>query len=464
VRLSQIFTTNIYRTGELNLAWAVDDDLTIKVGAHYDEFSFDTSAKQRANNFLVPTLSTSELQGVTRTVSGFGGHGIDDGVFPTSWATIDYDKFVASQNLYGQTGLYTLVPNYGGIRRVEEKVTSAYFQANLKTVIGGLPVRGDVGFRYAQTDLQSRGYQIGLAPQQVTGENSYHDMLPSLNISVDALPDLVLRFSAAKVVSRPELGFLTPGGSLNLTGTPSITAGNPDLEPIRASTVDLGAEWYFAPGAILGIGLFYKDIETYVQNQSQQMTFRETGLPLVLLGASGVDPDNTPITVTRPLNTPGGPLKGFEVNYQQAFTFLPGLLGNTGALLNYTYVDSQIDYFLAAGGVTTNDLVGLSKNAYNATLYYEDDKYSARISASYRDKSIVALPANNPLQDVEGYDANLTFDLAASYQLNDHFKISLEGLNIFDRFNRQFIDSDRDSTFVYTHTGRQWNLGVQYKF
>jgi len=108
--------------------------------------------------------------------------------------------------------------------------------------------------------------------------------------------------------------------------------------------------------------------------------------------------------------------------------------------------------------------VGLSKNAYNATLYYEDDKYSARISASYRDKSIVALPANNPLQDVEGYDANLTFDLAASYQLNDHFKISLEGLNIFDRFNRQFIDSDRDSTFVYTHTGRQWNLGVQYKF
>jgi iron complex outermembrane receptor protein len=464
VRLQQIFTTNIYRTGELNLAWAVDDDLTIKVGAHYDEFSFDTSAKQRANNFLVPTLSTSELQGVTRTVSGFGGHGIDKGVFPSSWATIDYDKFVASQNLYSQTGLYTLVPNYGGIRRVEEKVTSAYFQANLKTVIGGLPVRGDVGFRYAQTDLQSRGYQIGLAPQQVTGENSYHDVLPALNISVDALPDLVLRFSAAKVVSRPELGFLTPGGSLNLTGTPSITAGNPELEPIRASTVDLGAEWYFAPGAILGVGLFYKDIETYVQNQSQQMTFRETGLPLVLLGASGVDPDNTPITVTRPLNTPGGPLKGFEVNYQQAFTFLPGLLGNTGALLNYTYVDSQIDYFLAAGGVTTNDLVGLSKNAYNATLYYEDDKYSARISASYRDKSIVALPANNPLQDVEGYDANLTFDLAASYQLNDHFKISLEGLNIFDRFNRQFIDSDRDSTFVYTHTGRQWNLGLQYKF
>jgi TonB-dependent receptor len=464
VRQSQIFTTNIYRTAEANLIWAFDDALTLKAGVHYDEFSFDTSAKQRPNNFLVPSLSTAELQSVTKVVSGFGGHGIDSGVFPTSWATIDYDKFVASQNLYSQSGLYALVPNYGGVRRVEEKVTSAYFQADLKTDIGGLPVRGDVGFRFAQTDLNSRGYQIGLTPQQVTADNSYHDVLPSLNIAVEARPDLLVRFSWAKVVSRPDLGFLTPGGSLNLTGTPSITSGNPDLEPIRATTVDLGAEWYFAPGAILGVGVFYKDIATYVQNQSQQMTFRQTGLPMALLGTSGVDPDNTPITVTRPLNTPGGPLKGVEINYQQAFTFLPGLLRHTGALFNYTYVDSQIDYFLAAGGVTTNDLVGLSKNAYNATLYYEDDKFSARVSASYRDKSIVALPANNPLQDLEGYSPNLTFDFAASYQINDHFKLSLEGLNIFDRFNRQFIDSDRDSAFVYTHTGRQFNLGLQYKF
>ncbi len=464
VRLSQIFTTNIYKTAELNLAWAVDDDLTIKFGGHFHEFSFDTSARQRLNNFLVPTLTSDQLKAVTKVISGFGGSGIKDGVFPTSWATIDYDKFVDSQNLYSDSGMYALSPNVGGIRRVEEKVTSAYLQADLRTVIGGLPVRGDVGFRIAQTDLRSRGYQVGLIPEQVTAENSYHDVLPSLNFAVDLRDDLVVRFSAAKVVARPDLTFLSPGGSLNLTGTPSITSGNPDLDPIRATTVDLGAEWYFAQGSVLGVGVFYKDIATYVQNQSSQTKFRQTGLPLSLLGDSRLDPDGTDFTITRPVNTPGGPLKGFEVNYQQTFTFLPGFLRHTGALVNYTYVDSQIDYFLAAGGVTTNDLVGLSKNAYNATLYYEDAKFSARVSASYRDKSIVALPANNPLQDVEGYDANLTFDMAASYQINDRMKLSLEGLNIFDRFNRQYIDSDRDSTFVYTHTGRQFNLGLQYRF
>ena len=52
-----------------------------------------------------------------------------------------------------------------------------------------------------------------------------------------------------------------------------------------------------------------------------------------------------------PANTPGGPLKGFEVSYQQAFTNLPGLLKNTGLLLNYTSVKSSIDYVNGAGVV-----------------------------------------------------------------------------------------------------------------
>jgi len=71
---------------------------------------------------------------------------------------------------------------------------------------------------------------------------------------------------------------------------------------------------------------------------------------------------------------------------------------------------------------------------------------------------------NNPLQDLEGVDKSLVFDLSASYQLNERVKLTFEGLNIFDRFYRQFIDSDRDSTFVYSHTGPQYYLGVQFRF
>jgi TonB-dependent receptor len=323
-----------------------------------------------------------------------------------------------------------------------------------------------LGVRYVRTDLESAGYQVTTTPVQVTAKNHYDDFLPALNIVGEFTPEVLGRFSAAKVISRPDIGFLTPGGSINLGGTPGVSTGNPFLEPIRADTYDLSAEWYFSRGSLLSLGLFYKDIKTYIQNQSTQMSYRQTGLPLELLIGTNLDPDNTPFTVSRPVNTPGGPLKGFEVNYQQTFAFLPGWLANFGALLNYTYVDSKITYYLAQSATTTteDDLLGLSKNAYNATLYWENAKFSARISGAYRDKYLDALPANNPLQDVEGTDSMLTFDGSASYTVNEHFKVSLEALNIFDEFKRQYIDSDRDSTFVYGHTGRQVSLGVQYKF
>lgn len=127
---------------------------------------------------------------------------------------------------------------------------------------------------------------------------------------------------------------------------------------------------------------------------------------------------------------------------------------------------STITYFLAASSsnTTDRDLLGLSRNAFNGTLYYENSKLSARISGSYRGPYIIALPANNPLQDLEGVDKSLIFDLSVSYQLTDKIKLSFEGLNLFDRPYRQYIDSDRDSTFVYSHTGAQFYLGAQFRF
>ena len=57
-------------------------------------------------------------------------------------------------------------------------------------------------------------------------------------------------------------------------------------------------------------------------------------------------------SVTAPVNTDGGKLRGFEINYQQPFKFLPGKWSNFGVLLNYTWVDSEIDYITSATGAT----------------------------------------------------------------------------------------------------------------
>jgi outer membrane receptor protein involved in Fe transport len=86
-----------------------------------------------------------------------------------------------------------------------------------------------------------------------------------------------VRFAAAKVMSRPALANLSPGGSITTTGNLAITVGNPFLEPFRAKTYDVGVEWYFGKGAFLGAGYFYKDITSYVQQLRNSVPYNQTG-------------------------------------------------------------------------------------------------------------------------------------------------------------------------------------------
>ncbi|MDV3457021.1 TonB-dependent receptor [Sphingomonas sp. HF-S4] len=465
IRAAPSFVDNVNKMVEGNFVWKATEGFTLKGGVHYDRFNFSITPYQRPNNFTVPTVSAADLAGMTHLVEGFG-KGMREGVFPTSWVAINYKQFAERYGLDDYTGDFALIQNLGGTRRVQEDVVSAFGQVDFDLSSAGAPIRGNVGMRYAKTTLDSTGYSPAIA-QFVTVENSYEDWLPSLNVVADLTPNLLIRGAVAKVITRPELGFLSPGANIVFSGTPNINSGNPLLEPIRATTYDAAIEWYFTRNSLLSAAYFRKDIQSYIQNQALQQTFNQTGLPASLFDPnSGLDPNVSVFTVNQARNTPGGPLEGYEINYQHSLTFLPGFLKNLGVLANYTHVKSTITYFLAASSAntTSRDLLGLSRDAFNGTVYYEDSKLSARISGSYRGPYIIALPANNPLQDLEGVDKSLIFDLSLSYQLTDKIKLSFEGLNIFDRAYRQYIDSDRDSTFVYSHTGAQFYLGAQFRF
>jgi iron complex outermembrane recepter protein len=214
--------------------------------------------------------------------------------------------------------------------------------------------------------------------------------------------------------------------------------------------------------------VFFKDIDTFVQTLVTNMPYNASGYPLDLLAGTTLTGTET-FAFANPVNTEGGPLKGFELNYQQPFKFLPGKWSNFGVLLNYTFVDSEIDYVTSATGATppvTNDLINLSNNAWNATLYYEDGGFSIRSSAAFRDSYLTAVPAANApmIQDADGTNETFNLDLSASYALNDHLTVSLEGLNLTDEANDQFTDTLTNRVVVYTHTGRQLFLGARYKF
>jgi TonB-dependent receptor len=248
-------------------------------------------------------------------------------------------------------------------------------------------------------------------------------------------------------------------------GARTVSGGNPALDPTRAKTVDLGVEWYFNEGAMLGLGLFYKDIESFIQNTRFVQVYSASGLPASLLEGTGASVTDE-FTFTAPLNTPGGELTGLEANYIQPLTFLPGKWSNLGVQLNYTYVDSQIQYLTSTGANSfKDDLTGLSKHSWNATVFYEGKRFSGRVSATNRDDYLLQVPGVEAGFDTHGQTGTTTIDASVRWKIDDQWELSLEGINLTDEVQESWVsNANGQLPLDYSETGRQYLLGLRYKF
>jgi len=228
-------------------------------------------------------------------------------------------------------------------------------------------------------------------------------------------------------------------------------------------------EWYFAEGAMAGIGLFYKDIDSFVQTARETRPYSSSGLPASLLDGTGATV-NDDFTFSAPLNTPGGELYGVEANYTQPFTFLPGKWSNLGMQLNYTWVDTSIQYVNSSGVATMkNQLTGTSKNAWNATLFYEGETWSGRVSATNRSDYLTVVTGQEAGFNTDGYHGmtgTTVIDASLRYRISDQLELTLEGINLSNEGSDEWVYSPATGQLPlqYTETGRQFMLGARYKF
>ncbi len=462
------------QTYELEGTWDAAQDFAVKVGGQYRQSNYSAfnAGLFAANVAVRPLPAGTALSDITTTIEG-----VDD-LFgrgaPSSWVAIDADKWRQTFGFPDDFGFCRDASCGSGTARVRERVKSAYLMFNFKSDALPLPIRGDAGVRYVHTDQLSVGYlsrPLPGSPTNVTGlrnevERSYENWLPSANVVADITPDLLARVSVARVMSRPELAPLIPSSASITATTRNGSANNPFLDPIVADTFDASLEWYFRPGSLLSVAYFYKNIETFIQTAANQIPFNQLGLPDALLDGTNSVPTDI-FTIRQPLNTPGGPLEGVEVNFQTSLNFLPGFLRNFGVLASYVHVTSEIDYVIQggpqAGGIFTAPLIGLSKNAASGTLYYEDERFSIRGTANYRSPYIRGIIAANG-SDYQGNHETLYFDASASYAINDNIRLILEAQNLTDERNTLFIDSDRKDTLFDTRIGRTFNLGVNFQF
>lgn len=465
-------TSNRFKTLGLDAQVVLSDHLTLKGGLLYKDYSFVTAEQRRYSiagvidgaSSLPPGVGVSD---VSTLVSGFGrGLGVPSGT-PTTWLAPDVDKIARLLDLYcnciNAYGDFRLSSDNqrGANRDVGERDLGLYLQGDFAAHLFDLPLRGNVGLRRVTTHSLARGY---VGAEYVAVTRKYADTLPALNLVFEPTEALLIRFAAAKVMSRPQLQNLTPGGSLNNTAR-TLTIGNPLLDPIRATTFDLNLDWYPVPETQISVGFFRKNLQTYIQSSSATIPFSATGLPVSLL-ASRNTPDSI-FLVSQFFNTEGGELSGYEFSIQGPFGFLPTPFNKFGGIFNYTHAESTVTYItdsLASPPRTTNlPLVGLSPESWNATLYYEGTRLAARVSTAYRDGYLSAVPGGNG-NDARGKNGTLNVDVSATYKLTDQLLLSLEALNLTDQYEDRWISTQRMNSEEYTHTGRQVYLGVRYRF
>jgi TonB-dependent receptor len=469
-----------FDTLEANLHWDLFDQLKLALGVNFKRSTLDTKQRNRDGTVCGFNLyecdsdgdGTDDLLGAPATAAlsdqvtypGEVGSGSN-----TRWATPSIDRWASSLGYFD----VPTVEDQDSTYKVTENNIGYYLQGRGEVMLGlgDMRLQYDAGVRYVETRQSSGGYNSGVF---ITVDRpTYRDWLPSANAALWATDELVLRVAAAKVMARPSLANLSPGGTVDSFAF-EVEYQNPNLNPTRALSLDAAVEWYFSDNSILSLALFWKDIESFPIRESRTGTFASTALPRAVIAPTSPADMNLEGTCPDPAGCwdisqlgdgPGSTVKGLELGFQAPFTAfaeMPPVLRSMGIVANYTYVDSTADYDFLTNTVTER-LLDLSNGSYNATLYYDDSIFSARVSLAYRSNYLTDGP-NRQGNLWEFVDSETRLDFSSSYNVNDHLKLSLEALNLLDTPFSSKVDVDADRRVAYNKTGRTYLLGARYTF
>ncbi len=475
IRLRPNYTRNGFDTARTKLIYDIADRYQLSAGVEAKRYTFKAMVylfDQGEDDFPAPSVPMADL---TKLFCGEGTIDPPAGT-PRCWRVPDLDAFIKAYDLLsnqGRTALATTSPMARGLNQsVTENDLSVFVQLNFRRDILGRQLRGDIGLRNVRTGQTSVFYSIVPASIDPSGfqltraRHHYFEALPSLNLALDISPNTVVRFGAAKVMARPPLAAIAASTRIVVNGIwRQVITGNPGLEPYRADSYDLSWEWTPTRNSFVSVGLFYKDVTTYIQNLTHIAPYTSTGLPASLLANTGVGV-NDEFSISSIVNVPGGPVRGLELTLDQPLKFLPGRWSGLGVALSYTLASSNINYQTTTGmgiGTINADLLNLSRQAYTAAVYYDIGPWHARVSTSYRDRYLTSVPGAFGA-DAGGVDPAPRWDASVSYKVSPRLTMSLEGSNLTNAPSETWDHRDRHLVGDHSLSGRQFYLGARYAY
>ena len=451
------YTEDIDKSFRVNLELPVGDFASsIKAGA-----AFKQKDKLRDNDFFeYSPLGSLEDQLATMTSTGY------EDKSPDNYEAGDYKPGnFASERLLGDLDLQN------SSLFEKEAVYDEYFADNFEateTVVGAYAMTNYAfndrfsviaGVRLEATDIEYTGNQLVLdedgdfdqaaSREGISNSENYSNVMPGLHARFAVDANTVIRAAWTNTIARPNYYDLVPYRAVNREDN-ELGEGNPLLEPTTSMNFDFMAERYFSNVGLVSGGVFFKSLQNYIY------VFEEKDY---LDGVTG----NTFDSRFQPKNGDDASLFGAEIAIQRQLDFLPGALSNLGIYLNYTYVTSSADGIRNEDGEVRDDLdlPGTAENTLNASLSYEDAKFSARVSLNYTSDYIDEIGEDATFDRY--YDEQTFVDANAAYAITSKLRFFVEANNLTNQPLRYYQGS-QDFTMQSEYYSIRMNAGLKFDF
>jgi len=418
----------------------------------------------------------------------------NDSIFPAI-------NFPAYYNHLNQTYDRVVYPHPEDKSSIQEKIASAYVQANFDTGT----VRGNVGLRFVSTEqnltvadeittnnavyYHDAGGNILICPasglnqaggacapgdfqyrpneeaviqtySNATTSKRYNKLLPSFNVAWNLTDSLVLRAAGSQAMARANYTDLAQLGSLTYNsqeyyndrkqfGAPLPgwygSGANADLKPFTATQFDVAAEWYYGPHSVVGIDLFKKKVKNFVV----PVTVNN-----ITVNVAGTQENFLQYSTNA--NGRSGTSKGIEFYAQHTWDMGFGYIANY--TLNKT---NETPVSLGDTQVGKSELIGSAKYAANVSLFYEKHGLLLRASDNWTGRTMRGLASGLPVYSQPYHQ----IDLNGDYEFNKHFMLTASVINLTKSTPHSYLGSDTRARLDFLeYPGRQYYLGVTYKF
>jgi TonB-dependent receptor len=428
-----------FELGGFSAAIKFGTDLRFKNKDRYDDpETYSTYTGPAING--TGNLTLADVAGSTFQTDYDGFYGLGFSPSLPKWESF----FAAHQNDFVRNATADEVTSLQAYYDDSENIYAGYVQGDI--TFGRLNILGGVRIEATQAVYGAFANSPGSDPSNpasyrfVNRDSNYSNVFPDFQARYQINDTLQARFSYSTAIGRPTFGQITASTIVNSVDR-TITTGNPALRPTTDNSFDLALDYYPVKSSYFSIGLFDKQIANYIFQRS-------VIVPL----------DGTYYTESTFLNGGGsGYSRGIELNYQQQFVELPGVLSGLGIAANYTYTDSN-------GSIHPGYFAPLpytARNLCNVGLFYAGHGLTFSLAANFIDRNLAA--AGSTPQTDQYYDKHFALDLSVSYEFHTGLAIYFHAKNLTDAPFRVY-EGTPNRPIQREYYGQTYEAGLQWKY